>query len=93
MADTSQTTGQSTGAAERSAHVIRGADARPAGTSPFVGPELGPLRLRAVADLEAEVARLRAALVAIADYERRNGLPEWGHRRAGEMAREALAHA
>lgn len=59
---TSQTTGQRTDAAERSAHVTRGGSERQAGADPFVGPEFGPVRLRVVAELEAENAKLRAAL-------------------------------
>lgn len=61
-----KTTGQRTDAAERSAHVTRGIRMTTGEgcriVDPFVGPEFGPVRLRAVADLEAEVARLRAAL-------------------------------
>jgi hypothetical protein len=52
---------QSTDAAERSAHVYRGEAPRSA-RDLFAGPELGPLKLRAVAELEAEVNALRAAL-------------------------------
>lgn len=60
--DADQTTGQRTDAAERSAHVTRGGPERPARLDPFVGPEFGPVRLRVVAELEAENAKLRAAL-------------------------------
>lgn len=47
-------------AAERSAHVTRGDEKPAAGPDPFVGPEFGPVKLRAVAELEAKVERLRA---------------------------------
>lgn len=57
-------TGQSKDAAERSAHVQRGGEAAAPAPSLFSGPEFGPVKLRVVAELEAENARLRAELEA-----------------------------
>lgn len=59
MVSAPETTGQRTDAAERSAHVLRAGDAPQPAREIFTGPEFGPLRLRVVADMEAENARLR----------------------------------
>lgn len=84
-------TGQSDAAAERSAHVTREA-VLPA-SDPFVGPEFGPLRLRAIVELEAEVARLRAALAfyAEADNWRALAAGEWPRTWADEGSRARAA--
>jgi hypothetical protein len=55
-------TEQSSSAAERSAHVLRGPAVARALSDPFVGPPLGPVRLRAVVEVEARVEAARRVL-------------------------------
>lgn len=84
-----ETTGQRTDAAERSAHVLRAGHAQQPAREIFAGPEFGPMRLRVVADLEAENARLREALGSLAAMH--VWVPvEGGARTVASIARAAL---
>ena len=77
---------QSNAAAERSAHVTRGSGAVPAEWPVVLLPD-GTWQLKAVAERDAEIARLRAVLEKLA---RLGAEPHYGNSVGNIIARAAL---